>query len=36
MVFATTIGVCMYPMLFVLIGKIGKYEDKRDKQLADK
>ena len=29
---ATLLGVFLYPMLFVLIGKIAKYEEKRDKQ----
>jgi HAE1 family hydrophobic/amphiphilic exporter-1 len=28
---ATLMGVLFYPMLFVLIGKLGKYEEKRDK-----
>jgi HAE1 family hydrophobic/amphiphilic exporter-1 len=28
---ATLLGVFMYPMLFVLIGKIAGYEKKRDK-----
>jgi HAE1 family hydrophobic/amphiphilic exporter-1 len=34
---ATLLGVFFYPMLFVFIGKVGKYEQKRDLQLsADK
>jgi len=33
MAFATFLGVFMYPMLFVAIGKIFGYEKKRDKQL---
>jgi HAE1 family hydrophobic/amphiphilic exporter-1 len=34
---ATLLGVFFYPMLFVFIGKAGKYEQKRDLQLsADK
>lgn len=32
MIFATALGVFFYPMLFVFIGKIGKYEEKRDSQ----
>jgi len=28
------LGVFFYPMLFVFIGKIGKYEQKRDLQLG--
>ncbi len=33
---ATVIGVFMYPMLFLLIGKLGKYEEKRAaKQAAE-
>ena len=31
MLLATILGVFFYPMLFVFIGKIGKYEQKRDK-----
>lgn len=31
---ATLIGVFMYPMLFVAIGKLFRYEKKRDKDLA--
>ncbi len=27
---ATLLGVFFYPMLFLLIGKIGKYEKKRE------
>ena len=30
MTLATLLGVFMYPMLFVLIGKIAGYEKKRD------
>jgi len=30
MILATVLGVFFYPMLFVLIGKLGKYEQKRD------
>jgi len=30
---ATLLGVFFYPMLFVFIGKVGKYEQKRDKKL---
>ena len=29
---ATLLGVFFYPMLFVMIGKFGKYEEKRDSQ----
>ena len=32
MSFATVLGVFFYPMLFVFIGKIGKYEENRDTQ----
>jgi HAE1 family hydrophobic/amphiphilic exporter-1 len=32
MILATMLGVFFYPMLFVLIGKIGRYEKKRDLQ----
>lgn len=32
MTLATLLGVFFYPMLFVLIGKLGKYEEKREKQ----
>ncbi len=32
MTMATLLGVFFYPMLFVLIGKLGKYEQKRDAQ----
>ena len=32
MTLATVLGVFFYPMLFVLIGKIGRYEKKRDLQ----
>ncbi len=35
MTLATLLGVFFYPMLFVFIGKIGKYEQKRDKQLNE-
>jgi len=31
---ATLFGVFFYPMLFVFIGKIAKYEQKRDLQLG--
>ncbi len=31
---ATLLGVFFYPMLFVFIGKIGKYEQKRNLQLS--
>ncbi len=31
MLMATVIGIFMYPMLFVFIGKIAKYEQKREK-----
>ncbi len=34
MAVATLLGVFFYPMLFVFIGKIGKYEQKRDLQLG--
>lgn len=33
MVIATFLGVFLYPMLFIFIGKLAKYEKKRDKQL---
>jgi HAE1 family hydrophobic/amphiphilic exporter-1 len=33
MALATLLGVFFYPMLFVFIGKIAKYEQKRDLQL---
>ena len=32
MTIATLLGVFFYPMLFVFIGKIGKYEQKRESQ----
>jgi HAE1 family hydrophobic/amphiphilic exporter-1 len=32
MTLATILGVFFYPMLFILIGKIGRYEQKRDLQ----
>jgi len=35
MTFATTLGVFLYPMLFVLIGKIGKYEQRRNENLLN-
>ena len=35
MLIATIMGVFFYPMLFVFIGKIAKYEQKRDKKLAE-
>jgi HAE1 family hydrophobic/amphiphilic exporter-1 len=31
---ATLLGVFLYPMLFVFIGKIAGYEKKREKMLA--
>ncbi|PWJ44828.1 efflux RND transporter permease subunit [Sediminitomix flava] len=31
---ATLLGVFFYPMLFILIGKLGKYEQKREKATA--
>jgi len=31
---ATLLGVFFYPMLFVMVGKIGKYEEKRDMNNA--
>lgn len=31
---ATALGVLLYPMLFVLVGKLAGYEKKRDAQLA--
>jgi HAE1 family hydrophobic/amphiphilic exporter-1 len=37
MTMATLLGVFFYPMLFVLVGKLGKYEQKRDaKKLEEK
>lgn len=30
MAVATTLGVFFYPMFFVMVGKLGKYEEKRD------
>ena len=35
MTLATLLGVFFYPMLFVLIGKIGRYEKKRDLQKGE-
>ena len=35
MTLATMLGVFFYPMLFVLIGKIGRYEKKRDLQKGE-
>jgi HAE1 family hydrophobic/amphiphilic exporter-1 len=32
---ATFLGVFLYPMLFIFIGKIFNYEDKRDKMKAE-
>ena len=32
MVLATALGVFFYPMLFLMVGKIGRYEQKRAKQ----
>ncbi|WNJ20290.1 efflux RND transporter permease subunit [Pontibacter sp. G13] len=34
MVVATVIGVFMYPMLFILIGRLGNYEGKREQEMA--
>jgi HAE1 family hydrophobic/amphiphilic exporter-1 len=34
MFIATLLGVFFYPMLFILIGKIARYEQKRDLQLG--
>jgi HAE1 family hydrophobic/amphiphilic exporter-1 len=34
MTLATLLGVFLYPMLFVLIGKLFGYEKQRDKNLA--
>jgi len=34
MALATFLGVFMYPMLFIAIGKVFGYEKKRDKMLA--
>ena len=34
MTVATFLGVFLYPMLFVFIGKIAGYEKKRDRELA--
>jgi HAE1 family hydrophobic/amphiphilic exporter-1 len=34
MALATFLGVFLYPMLFVFIGKIAGYEKKREKKLA--
>jgi len=31
---ATLLGVFLYPMLFVLIGKLAGYEKKREEKLA--
>ncbi|MEH0021504.1 MAG: multidrug efflux RND transporter permease subunit [Desulfobacter sp.] len=37
MTLATLLGVFFYPMLFVLVGKIGRYEQKRDlKKMLEK
>lgn len=30
---ATVLGLFLYPMLFVLVGKLAKYEEKRDKEI---
>jgi len=30
MVIATLLGVFFYPMLFIFIGKVGRYEQKRN------
>jgi HAE1 family hydrophobic/amphiphilic exporter-1 len=32
MTLATVLGVFFYPMLFVFIGKVARYEQKRDAQ----
>ncbi|MCK5807493.1 efflux RND transporter permease subunit [bacterium] len=32
---ATLVGVFMYPMLFIMVGKLGKYEQKRDAAKAE-
>ena len=32
---ATFLGVFLYPMLFIFIGKVFNYEDKRDKMKAE-
>lgn len=34
MTIATILGVFFYPMFFVLVGKLGKYEEKRDAEKA--
>jgi HAE1 family hydrophobic/amphiphilic exporter-1 len=34
MLIATILGVFFYPMLFVFIGRIARYEQKREKNLA--
>ncbi|TNJ43428.1 efflux RND transporter permease subunit [Tamlana fucoidanivorans] len=34
MTIATLLGVFFYPMLYVLIGKLGKYEKKRERELS--
>jgi HAE1 family hydrophobic/amphiphilic exporter-1 len=34
MALATFLGVFLYPMLFVGVGKVFGYEKKRDKELA--
>lgn len=36
MTLATFIGVFLYPLLFILIGKLGKYEEKRDAEKLTK
>ena len=35
MIIATVLGVFFYPMFFVFIGKIAKYEEKRDLAKAN-
>ncbi len=35
MTLATLLGVFFYPMLFVLVGKLGKYEQKREKLQSE-
>ena len=34
MTVATLLGVFFYPMLYVMIGKLGKYEQKRERNAA--
>ncbi|MBD79423.1 MAG: hydrophobe/amphiphile efflux-1 family RND transporter [Crocinitomicaceae bacterium] len=35
MTLATIMGVLLYPMLFILIGKLGKYEEKREQSALN-